>query len=163
MIREKITNFLASSSFSPKVNRLLTGLVQAILKRNPEETLKSLLPQTCERIQTIFDHSGSTLITDHKGDVELTWYLTLFAELLRARGDALLIYKSMILAVFHRSIHMCHKGSYEAMAKAAKHLLKSLSYVYPKEYRLTVENLEEPFDDFLPIRVSGITETRCVH
>ncbi len=39
------------------------------------------------------------------------------------------------------------------MGKAAKNLLKSLSYVYPIDYRLTVENIEEPFIDFLPIRV----------
>ena len=145
MIREKITNFLATSSFSPKVSRLLTGLVQAILKRNPHETLKSLLTPTYERIQTIID--------EDKNDFELTWCLTLFAELLRAQGDSLLNYKSMILSIFHRCIHLCNKSSYEAMAKAAKHLLKSLSYVYPKEHRLTVANIEGPFKDFLPIRV----------
>ncbi|CAF4971511.1 unnamed protein product, partial [Rotaria sp. Silwood1] len=42
-----------------------------------------------------------------------------------------------------------------AVANAAKNLLKSLSYVYPIEYRLTVENIEEPFTDFLPIRAWG--------
>ena len=147
MIREKVIDFLATSSFSPKISRLLTGLVQAILKRNPHETLKSLLLPTCERIQTI--------INDDNSDVELTWCLTLFAELLQAHGDTLLPYKSTILSIFHRCIHLCDKKSYEAMAKAAKHVLKSLSYVYPKEHRLTVANIEEPFEDFLPIRVGS--------
>ena len=157
MIREKITNFLATSSFSPQVSDLLTGLVQAILKSNPTETLKHLLPQTCERIEHILQHADPNVLTDGKGDVELTWCLILFSELLHARGDTLLDYKSMILSVFHRCIHVNHKGSYEAMGKAAKNLLKSLSYIYPVDYRLTAANIEEPFTDFLPIRV----DDRC--
>ena len=149
-----MTNFVAASSFTSRVNKLLNGLVRAILKGNPEETLKYLLPQTCERIENIMSHSETTILTDHKGDTELTWCLTLFAELVRARGDTLVMYKSMILSVFHRCVRIIHKESYEAVGNAAKNLLKSLSYVYPTDYRLTVENVDEPFTDFLPIRVS---------
>jgi hypothetical protein len=155
MIREKITNFLATYSFSRKVNQLLTGLVQAMIKGNPIETLKYLLPQTCERIEKILCQSEISILTDHKGDSELTWCLILFSELMSARGDTLIIYKSMILSIFHQCIHIVHKDSYEAMGKAAKNLLKSLSYVYPIDYRLTVENIEEPFLEFLPIWVSN--------
>jgi hypothetical protein len=146
-------NFLATYTYSSKVSQLLTGLVQAILKSNPIETLKYLLPQTCERIEKILNQSEMLVLADHKGDSELTWCLILFSELVCARGDTLIIYKSMILSVFHRCIHIIHKNSYEAMAKAARNLLKSLSYVYPIDYRLTVENIEEPFIEFLPIRV----------
>jgi hypothetical protein len=153
MVRKKIMNFLATYTYSSKVSQLLTGLVQAILKSNPIETLKYLLPQTCERIEKILNQSEMLVLADHKGDSELTWCLILFSELVCARGDTLIIYKSMILSVFHRCIHIIHKNSYEAMAKAARNLLKSLSYVYPIDYRLTVENIEEPFIEFLPIRV----------
>lgn len=153
MIREKITNFLAGSFFTPKVGKLVTGLVRAILKGNPVETLKYLLPQTCERIENIMTHSETTILVDHKGDSELTWSLILFSELLRARGDTLLPYKSKIFSVFHRCVRIIHKDTHEAVANAAKNLLKSLSYVYPIEYRLTLENIDEPFTDFLPIRV----------
>jgi len=158
MVREKIINFLAGSFFTPKVGKLVTGLVRAILKGNPAETLKYLLPQTCERIEKIMSHSETTILTDHKGDTELTWCLILFSELVRARGDTLLMYKPMILSVFHRCVRIIHKETHEAVANAAKNLLKSLSYVYPVEYRLTVENIEEPFTDFLPIRVSFVDE-----
>jgi hypothetical protein len=153
MVREKLMNFLATYSFSRKASKLLTGLVHAILKSNPMETLKYLLPQTCELIEKILLQSESSILTDHKGDSELTWCLILFSELVCARGDTLIIYKSMILSIFHRCIHIVQKDSYEAMGKAAKNLLKSLSYVYPIDYRLIVENIEEPFIEFLPIRV----------
>ena len=155
MVREKITNFLAASSFSPKISKLLNGMVRAILQGNPAETLKYLLPQTCERIEKIILQSDSSVLTDHKGDTELTWCLTLFSELIRARGDTLLPYKSMILSVFHRCARIIHKGSYEAVANAAKNMLKTLTHVYPTDYRLTAENIDEPFTDFLPIRVSN--------
>ena len=156
MVREKITNFLAGAFFTPKVGKLVTGLVRAILKGNPADTLKYLLPPTCERIEQIMTHSETTILSDHKGDTELTWCLTLFSELLRARGDTLIIYKPMITSVFHRCVRIIHKETHEAVANAAKNLLKSLSYVYPMDYRLTVENIEEPFTDFLPIRVSRL-------
>lgn len=92
---------------------------------------------------------------DHKGDMELTWYLSLFAELLAARGDALLNYKKMIICIFHQCIHIINKDSYLAISNAANNLLKSLTQTYPIDYRLTIENIEEPFVDFLPIRVSS--------
>ncbi|CAF3253224.1 unnamed protein product [Rotaria sp. Silwood2] len=155
MVREKIINYLATYSFSLRTSKLLTGLIQAILKSNPVETLKYLLLQTYERIEKILNQSDMFILNDHKGDPELTWCLILFSELVGAHGDTLIIYKSMILSIFHRCIHIIHKDSYKAMAKAAKNLLKSLSYVYPIDYRLTVENITEPFTDFLPIRAWG--------
>ena len=154
MIREKLTNFLATYSYSSQVNQLVTGLVQAMLKSNPTEILKHLLPQTCEHIEKILSQSDKSILTDHHGDSQLTWCLTLFSELLTARGDSLIAYKSMILVVFHQCIHITHQESSEAMARAAKNLLKSLSYVYPMDYRSIVESIDEPFVDSLPIRVS---------
>jgi hypothetical protein len=94
------------------------------------------------------------LLTDHKGDIELTWYLILFSELLGARGDTLLIYKEIIMSVFQRCISIINKSAYEAIANAAKNLLKSLVDVYPIDSRLTIESLDELFVHFLPIRVS---------
>ncbi|UJR10196.1 hypothetical protein I4U23_014411 [Adineta vaga] len=155
MIREKITNYLATYSYSIKVNKIVTGLVQAILKSNPVETLKYLLSQACELIEKILRQSDQSILIDHHGDSKLTWYLTLFSELLCARGDTLIIYKSTVLRIFHQCIRITHQESSEAMAKAARNLLKSLTYVYPIDYRLTVENIEEPFVDCLPIRAWG--------
>ena len=154
MIREKVTNFVALSTFSLKTSKLLNGIVRAVINGNAEETLKYLLPKTCERIENIILQSDSSILTDHKGDTELTWCLTLFSELMRARGDALLPYKSLIFSVFHRCIRIIHKESYDAVANAAKNLLKTLIFVYPIDYRLLIENIEEPFTEVLPIRVS---------
>jgi hypothetical protein len=60
----------------------------------------------------------------------------------------------MIMSVFHQCIHVINKNSYQTIANAATNLLQSLSQVYPIDYRLTIENIDEPFVDFLPIRVS---------
>jgi hypothetical protein len=144
---------MADACLSFRARGIICGLIQSLVKRNPVETLKYLLPKTCESINKIINNSE--LLTDHKGDMELTWDLFLFAELLTARGDALLNYKKMIMCVFHQCIHIINKDSHLAISNAASNLLKSLSQTYPIEYRLTIENIEEPFVDFLPIRVSS--------
>ncbi|CAF4684970.1 unnamed protein product [Rotaria sp. Silwood1] len=46
-----------------------------------------------------------------------------------------------------------NEDSYEAIAKAIQNLLRSLLNIYPMNYRLTREQLDEPFIDFLPIRI----------
>ncbi|CAF1134879.1 unnamed protein product [Rotaria sordida] len=155
-IREKVINFVSGVCLSSRVRDIVSSLVQALVKGNPVETLKYLMPKTCESIEKILNNSESTiLLTDHKGDIELTWYLILFAELVHARGDALMIYKSMIMSVFRQCIYFINKNSYETIAHAIEHLLESLTHVYPIDYRLTVENIDEPFVDFLPIRAWG--------
>ncbi|CAF4503506.1 unnamed protein product [Rotaria socialis] len=155
-VQEKLTNFLSGAYFSPKVKGFVSAVVRALLHGNPVEALKCVLPKTCESIEKIMNHADTTeLFINGKEDLELIWYLTLFSELVRARGDTLLIYKPMIMSIFHRSTHIVHKYSYEIVANAARDLLESLSYVYPIEYKLTIENLDEPFIDFLPIRVWG--------
>jgi len=154
MIREKIIDYLTNSFFSSKARPLVTSLIRAILKNNPAETLKYLLPQTCEKIM---NNSEISVLNDHKGDLALVWYLTLFSELVRARGDALIIYKQMIMSVFHRCIHIIHKDSYKILGSAAKHLLNSLSNIYPIDCRRTIENIDEVFIDVLPIRVNSFS------
>ncbi|CAF0851617.1 unnamed protein product [Adineta steineri] len=154
-IREKIMNFLSSQCLSPKVRDIASGLVRALVKGNPVETLKYLLPEICKSIENKFNNSESTLLTDYKDDIELTWYLVVFAELLRARGDVLLIYKQLIMSVFHQFIQIVNKNSYNAVAKAVINLLESLSCSYPVDYRLLVINSDETFDNFLPIRLWG--------
>ncbi|CAF3935100.1 unnamed protein product [Rotaria sordida] len=155
IIHQKIIKFLTGSLFSSKVRKFVAGLVRVIIKVNPIEILKYLLPQTCEHIENIMNNSQTAILMDHKGDIELTWHLVLFSELVRARGDALLIYKQMIMSVFHQCIRIVHKDSYEAIAKAAKHLLKSLSDLYSIDDQLSLENMDESFVDCLPIRAWG--------
>ncbi|CAF1230849.1 unnamed protein product [Adineta steineri] len=154
-IREKIMNFLGSQCLSPKVRDIASGLVRALVKGNPVKTLKYLLPEICKSIENKFNSSESTLLTDYKDDIELTWYLIVFAELLRAHGDVLLIYKQLIMSVFHQCIQIVNKHSYKAVAKAAMNLIQSLSCSYPVDYRLLVINSDETFDNFLPIRLWG--------
>jgi hypothetical protein len=150
-----VINFASNACLSSKVRDIVSCIVLPLVKGNPIETLKYFLPKTCESIEKILNNSDLiVLLTDHKEDIELTWYLFLFAKLVYTRGDALLIYKKMIMSVFHQCINIINKNSYETVANAAENLLESLSQVYSIDYRLTVENIDEPFVDFLPIRVS---------
>ncbi len=139
LIRERMMFFVTGVCLSAKVRPIVSCLMKALVKGNPIETLKYFLPKTCESIQKIFP-------IEEKEDIELTWYLSLFVELVRARGDVLLDYKTIIMSVFHHLIHITNKNTYQTVANAAKHLLQSLSHVYSIDHRLTVNN-------DLPIRV----------
>ncbi|CAF3716099.1 unnamed protein product [Rotaria sp. Silwood1] len=104
---------------------------------------------------SIFSYKVQKLIANHRGDIELIWYLTLFSELVHARSGTLLIYKQMIMSIFHKCIRIIHKDSYEIIAKAAKNLLQSLTQLYPIRHGLSNKNSNELFTEFLPIRAWG--------
>lgn len=112
--------------------------------------MKYFLPKIIESIEQISDNS---ILTNEKENVELNWYLLLFNKLVRAPGEILLSYKSSLLSVFHRCLPVVNKNAYGIVAQAGKGLLESLTQLYPMDYRLTMEKIEEPFTECLPIRV----------
>ncbi|CAF1048161.1 unnamed protein product [Adineta steineri] len=156
IVRDKIINYITGECLSPKVRDIISSLVQGLIKGNPIETLKYLLPKTCQSIENILNDSQSNLfLIDDKDNIELISYLTLFSDLVRARGDTLIIYKNEIIQIFNQSIHIINKNSYETIANAAKNLLESLTHIYPIHSRLTTQNIDESFNDYLPIRSWG--------
>lgn len=111
--------------------------------------MKYFVPKISEAIEQIFQNSDlNSILTNEKENVELSWYLLLFTKLVRAPGEILLTYKTVILSVFHRCFPIVNKNAYGIVAQAAKGLLEALTQLYPMDYRLTMENI-----DFLPIRV----------
>lgn len=121
---------------------------------NPTEVLKHVLPRVCEQIENRMNQSRASLLTDHQGDVELVWNLTLFSELVRARGDKLLVYKLMIMSIFHQCTCLIHKESYGIIAKAALKLLRTLCDSHLISLSAGVSDKNESFVNCLPIRVS---------
>lgn len=132
------------SYLSPKVRLIACSLVRGLIKGQPEETLAYFMSKTCESIEKSIEVS-----IGHEEDIELNWYLNLFVELVRARGDTLLLYQSTIMSIFRQCISISTKKSYEFVADVARYLLESLTQIYPIDSRVTTENTDE-----LPIRVS---------
>jgi hypothetical protein len=144
------------SCLSPKVRTLASSLIQGLIQGNPSDTLSCFMPKICSAIEQIRSTvSFAASRSDDKEDSELNWYLNTFVELVLARGDTLVIYQKSILTVFHQCIGMMNERSYALMASAARNLLRSLTQIYPSDYRLTLENLDEPFTASLPIRVNS--------
>ncbi len=119
------------------------------MKNNPKEILEYILPKTCQTIEILImnNFESNILLIDDKDDMELTWYLILFSELVNTRGDILLNYKEMIMSIFHRCISIVNKYAYEAIGSAANCLLVSLLHVYPINNRIDI-------DESLSIRVN---------
>ena len=147
--------FVTDSCLSANVRDIDSCLVRALVQGNPIETLKDFLPKICQSIERILNNDlGSVILSDEKENIELTWYLTVFEELVQTRGNILVTYKTMIMSVFDHCIHIVNKNSYEIVARAAQNFIRSLTDIYPMDYRLTDENLDESLIDSLPIRVS---------
>jgi len=137
LIQTKMMFFVSGTCLSSQVRPIVSCLIRGLVKGNSIETLKYFLPKTCQSIVNIKP------AVDDNEDIELTWFLSVFTELIHARGDILINYKTIILEVFHHSIHMINKKTYGIVATAAEHLLQALCQVYSIDFRLTTENIDE--------------------
>ena len=137
---------ITGSLFSSTARPVVLGLIRPLVQCYPVQTLKDLLPRTSQSILDKADDTLLRLLDDDRGDLELIWELCLFGELLRARGETLLIYRTSIRDVLHRCLRIVHRESNRLVARAIRYLLHSLVDVYSI-------NSPPPPLPILPIRV----------
>lgn len=154
MIFEKVTDFIDGSLFSDDARRLAMCLIRPLVKVDPITTLHHLLPKTCQNIENTLNHFKESSFMNQDEDIELSWYLNIFAVLLESRGDTLLIYKQKIVSTFQQLISVVQKNSVELVVYAAYYMLQSLCQLHPIVNRSAIENIDESFVKFLPIQVS---------
>ena len=106
LIQTKMMFFVSGTCLSSQVRPIVSCLIRGLVKGNPVEKLKYFLPKTCQSIVNIKP------AVDDNEDIELTWFLSVFTELIHARGDILINYKTIILEVFHHSIHMINEKTF---------------------------------------------------
>lgn len=148
-------NYTFDRCLSSNGRNIISSIIEALVKGKPMETLKYFLPKTFQLIENIFNNYESNIfLINEKENIELTWYLIIFSKLVLAQGHILLNYKEIIISIFDYSINIINKNSYDIISNTVKSLLESLTHLYPIDYRLTTENLNQSFDDFLPIRVN---------
>lgn len=151
LVSSRLRTLTNGSCLSPKVRNIAATLMRGLVAGRPAETLQCFLPQVCESIARLC--SEVEPVDGHKDNIELNWHLSLFTELVRARGDRLLAYRPAILSVFDRCMNLTHPKSYYIVAFAACNTLDSLTQIYPVDFRLTVPDA----DDCLPIRVNSLS------
>ena len=144
----------------------VSSIVVALVAAHPIETLEDFFPKTFQSIENLLKNVSqfpNDSLRSEEEDRELIWYLMIFSKLVCARGDVLLLYKEMIISIFEQSMKIINQNIYKVLSKAGGNCIKSLCEIFPMNYRLTNGNLNQSFEQFLPIRVSFLLKSILIH
>ncbi|KAA8581409.1 hypothetical protein FQN60_002990 [Etheostoma spectabile] len=116
---------------------------------HPAESLRLFVPHCCNIIFHITDNEE--LQSEVELDKELLWNLQLLSEVTRVDGEQLLKYQGDLERILCVCVRLRCKRTYTLACSLLEHTLRSLSLIYPTEYRSTSGG----FDTDLPIRDWG--------
>uniref|UniRef100_A0A665UKH4 Proteasome activator subunit 4b n=1 Tax=Echeneis naucrates TaxID=173247 RepID=A0A665UKH4_ECHNA len=150
MALQKVYNFATSNIFETCVSgRMVADMCRAAAKCHPAESLRLFVPHCCSIILQITDNEE--LLSEDELDKELLWNLQLLSEVTRVDGEQLLKYQGDLERILRVCVRLRCKRAYTLACCLLEHTLRSLSLIYPTEYRSTSGG----FDTDLPIRDWG--------
>ncbi|XP_026207401.1 proteasome activator complex subunit 4B-like [Anabas testudineus] len=146
---QKVYNFATSNIFETCVSgRMVADMCRATAKCHPADSLRLFVPHCCSIIFRITDNE---LQSEDDLDKELLWNLQLLSEVTRVDGEQLLKYQGDLERILCVCVRLRCKRAYTLACSLLEHTLRSLSLIYPTEYRSTSGG----FDTDLPIRDWG--------
>ncbi|XP_019938778.2 proteasome activator complex subunit 4B-like [Paralichthys olivaceus] len=147
---KKVYNFATSNIFETCVSgRMVADMCRAAAKCHPAESLSLFVPHCCSVIFQITDNED--LQSEDELDKELLWNLQLLSEVTRVDGEQLLKYQGDLERILGVCVRLRCKRAYTLACSLLEHTLRSLSLIYPTEYRSTAGG----FDTDLTIRDWG--------
>ncbi|CAL1599788.1 unnamed protein product [Knipowitschia caucasica] len=147
---QKIYNFATSNIFETCVSgRMVADMCRAAAKCHPAVSLRLFVPQCCSVIFNITNNEE--LQNEEDLDKELLWNLQLLSEVSRVDGQQLLQFRSELEKVLRLCARVHCKRAYTLACSLLEHILRSLSLIYPTEYRSTASG----FSTDLPIKDWG--------
>ncbi|XP_028331301.1 proteasome activator complex subunit 4B [Gouania willdenowi] len=147
---QKVFNFSTSNIFETCVSgRMVAEMCRAAAKCHPTESLRLFVPHCCSVILHLT--KNEELQSEEGPDKELLWNLQLLSEVTRVDGEQLLKYQKDLERILCVCVCLRCKQAYTHACSLLKHTLRSLSLIYPTEYRSTSAG----FDSDLPIRDWG--------
>uniref|UniRef100_A0A8C4HX75 Proteasome activator complex subunit 4 n=1 Tax=Dicentrarchus labrax TaxID=13489 RepID=A0A8C4HX75_DICLA len=143
MALQKVYNFATSNIFETCVSgRMVADMCRAAAK-------------VCMCLYQILIHDTTLSYEELPGedelDKELLWNLQLLSEVTRVDGEQLLKYQGDLERILCVCVRLRCKRAYTLACNLLEHTLRSLSLIYPTEYRSTSGG----FDTDLPIRDWG--------
>uniref|UniRef100_A0A673BIM3 Proteasome activator subunit 4b n=1 Tax=Sphaeramia orbicularis TaxID=375764 RepID=A0A673BIM3_9TELE len=135
---QKVYNFATSNIFETCVSgRMVADMCRAAAK------VSLSLHQVIKK--------NEELQNEEELDKELLWNLQLLSEVTRVDGEQLLKYRGDLERILRVCVRLHCKRAYTLACNLLEHTLRSLSLIYPTEYRSTSGG----FDTDLPIRDWG--------
>ncbi|KAM6951408.1 proteasome activator complex subunit 4B [Aplochiton taeniatus] len=147
---QKVFNFATTNIFETCVSgRMVADMCRAAAKCHPAESLRLFIPHCSSVIFRITDNEE--LLNEEEMDTELLWNLQLLSEVTRVDGAQLLPYRSYLERILYVCVRLRCKQAYTLACSLLEHTLRSVSLIYPTEYRSTPGG----FQTDLPIRDWG--------
>uniref|UniRef100_A0AAQ5X0G7 Proteasome activator Blm10 mid region domain-containing protein n=1 Tax=Amphiprion ocellaris TaxID=80972 RepID=A0AAQ5X0G7_AMPOC len=142
---QKVFNFATSNIFETCVSgRMVADMCRAAAKCHPAESLRLFVPHCCSVIFHITDSQYHTVCV-----CRAVWCVCV--SVTRVDGEQLLKYQGDLERILCVCVRLRCKRAYTLACNLLEHTLRSLSLIYPTEYRSTSGD----FDSDLPIRDWG--------
>jgi hypothetical protein len=160
LILNKVRNYIDGNTFNVRAGRIVASLCFSLTSSNKFGKVAfgiffDYVYQNLSKIKSTKHYDD--FLTTERGDIEVTWNLQLFAELMNTNGEILSSYMKRIEEIIDWYRPTIHKESYIYLCNASRNVVTSLTNIYPREmcsvtYDLTFDNENDFFKDHLPIR-----------
>ncbi len=92
-------------------------------------------------------------------DDTVTWYLVLTTQLVRCDGSVLIGYKDKLMEMLRLILPLKCRNAYEIAGSTLTHMLMALTFLYMTNHEKKRLELDQPLDQYLPIRVRKAGKT----
>uniref|UniRef100_A0A8C7ZN05 Proteasome activator complex subunit 4 n=1 Tax=Oryzias sinensis TaxID=183150 RepID=A0A8C7ZN05_9TELE len=149
---QKLYNFATSSIFETCVSgRMVADMCRAAAKCHPAESLRLFVPHCYAVIYWTALVFKVQLSTELHMSVSVFFYVCICVKVTRVDGEQLLKYQGDLELILCVCVRLRCKHAYTLACSLLEHTLRSLSLIYPTEYRSTSGG----FNTDLPIRDWG--------
>ncbi|XP_070577632.1 proteasome activator complex subunit 4-like isoform X2 [Ptychodera flava] len=148
---DKLYGFVTTHVFDTKVaGKMLADICRVSARVNPDTALKKFIPHCCEVILSHMSAEG--VQKEQELDDELLFKLQILSEIVRCPSETILPYGDQLIQVLESTLHLTCKQGYELSGIVLKHLLRAMTFTYPREYRSIAGSFDRPLTEYLPVR-----------
>ncbi|GAB1609586.1 proteasome activator complex subunit 4-like [Argonauta hians] len=158
-------NYVSRTVYETRVGgKFVSDLIKAAVKVNPTTSLKLFIPHFCNNIKCLLS-ANEDIKNEEKLDVEFLWNMLMLSQVVRASGDSLLPYIKEVMEVLSPLLELRCVEAYEYSTSTLRYLLRSLTNIYPIDFRSVPVDFNTPVKEKLLIRdwaYTGSVETANV-
>ncbi|XP_057375631.1 proteasome activator complex subunit 4-like [Daphnia carinata] len=150
----KLYSFVGGRAFEPHVaGKFAAHIVGSVAKVNTAKVLQTFLPSLLKSLESTL--ASDDILVEERQEDELMFNLLLLSELMRCPGTFLLPFADQLIRVLDRALMLKAREAYLSSGTVLTNLLKSLTTIYPTDFRSVAEGYDRALSEYLPIRDWG--------
>ncbi|XP_029642324.1 proteasome activator complex subunit 4 [Octopus sinensis] len=145
-------NYVSQTVYETRVGgKFVSDLIKAAVKVNPDKSLKLFIPHFCSNIRRLLA-ANEDIKEEEKLDVELLWNILMLSQVVRAPGHTLLSFVDDLTDLLSPLLELKCVEAYEYSTSTLRYLLRSLTNIYPLDFRSVPVDIDAPLTEHLIIR-----------